>query len=94
MSFDKQTPVIRDIREFDGLERTLALAYLNAPMKIQFIVDEFLQDDPRAQMYLAWLENTVMNAIKQGVDITLNIKMLYDAYSIVDLGLYTKKELV
>lgn len=90
MTFGPQTPIIRDVREFYGLERTLALAYLNAPMKIQFIVDEFLQDDPHAQMYLAWLENTVMEDIQRGSNITLKMKFLYDADSIVNIDLYVK----
>ena len=87
-----KTPIIRDFRELTGYERLLALATLGASIKIQFIVDEFLQHDPHTQMYLAWLEDAVWGDIRRGVDITLEIKRLMDADSVVDVELYRPKE--
>lgn len=85
------TPIIRDFRELIYIERSLALATLGASIKIQFIVDEFLQHDPHTQMYLAWLEDAVWRDIRRGVDITLEIKRLMDADSVVDVELYKPK---
>lgn len=90
-SFNQQTPVVRDFKEFHFLERIQALAWFGNSIKIQFIVDEFLQHDPHTQMYLMWLENTTKEDIRRGSDITLEMKLLYDADSVVDISLYTKE---
>ena len=76
MSFDAQTPVVRDFNEIKNLERHLAMAWLGVAVDICFIVDEFLQHDPRTQMFIAWLEDTVKEDMQLGSCITLEIKKI------------------
>lgn len=88
MSFTQQTPVVRDFRELQYLERSLVMAYMGLAIDAKFIIDEFLQHDPHTQMFLAWLEDTVKHDIQLGSCFYLEYRRIMDSDSVTDINLY------